>query len=446
MNITPPFIICLIVALLPSIGLAQNPVGHANLTRAPAVVTSPQAAAETITAGSTITMQNWQNYRHFMPDGIIALFQGQDYWKMPADVEISVGPTIVHPLPRSYLEATERYSSQSKVVELPGGGLSLQGYRGGKPFPNPQEPHKGWKILVNLWYRYLPNLLVDTYGTGCTQDSFGSINCSADEIVYRQLSFNTDPSVPARVPGAEGKFYTEWVMIVEPEQQRYNATLTISYADLTRPEEVYAFVPSLRRYRPVSAAARCAPSEGMDATADDYRFGFDSNLTQVQVQYAGNRRILALIDASLPQTRFPDGYDMPLGWPKPSWGKWQLRDTDVISVSKLPSQSGGYCYGKRVMYVDQAFAAPLWEDLYDMEMKPWKFLGLFLRTLDVPGIGPVNATGSQVEAYWDIQNKHSTFFSDPAMNRPFYVNEQAPREYNNVTKYTSPGGLNEIMR
>jgi len=50
------------------------------------------------------------------------------------------------------------------------------------------------------------------------------------------------------------------------------------------------------------------------------------------------------------------------------------------------------------------------------------------------------------EAYWDIQNKHSTFFSDPALDRPFYVNEQAPKEYNNVAKYTSPGGLNEIMK
>lgn len=144
----------------------------------------------------------------------------------------------------------------------------------------------------------------------------------------------------------------------------------------------------------------------------------------VQVQYLGERKILALVDANLPQGKFAGGYDMPLGWPTPSWGKWQLRDTEVISVSKIPSHAAGYCYGKRVMYVDKAFWGALWEDLYDANLKPWKFFGLFLRTLDVPTVGPVNATGSQVEAYWDIQNKHSTFFSDPALNSSTSMNRR----------------------
>ena len=41
---------------------------------------------------------------------------------------------------------------------------------------------------------------------------------------------------------------------------------------------------------------------------------------------------------------------MPLGWPQPTWGKWQVRDAYVISASKVPSEAAGYCYGKRVMY------------------------------------------------------------------------------------------------
>jgi hypothetical protein len=49
---------------------------------------------------------------------------------------------------------------------------------------------------------------------------------------------------------------------------------------------------------------------------------------------------------------------MPLGWPTPALGKWQLRDVYVISVSKVPSKAAGYCYGKRVMYVDKATYSP----------------------------------------------------------------------------------------
>jgi hypothetical protein len=400
----------------------------------------------TIPPGARITMQNWHRYKQFMPDGMIALFQGGYYWKMPPDVEMEVGPTVLHPLPKTYRDATERYASQVKLVDLSGGGFSMNGYQGGTPFPEPAEPHRGWKILANFWYRYVPHLLVDTYGTSCYVDSVSGITCNADEIVYRQLSFNTDPGVPASVPGADGKFYSQWSMSLEPEQQKYYASLTISYANVGTPEDHYVFNPTLRRHLAVSASARCAPSTGSDATPDDSRFGFDSDLTQVRVEYLGARKILALVDTDLPQGRFPAGYDMPLGWPTPAWGKWQLRDVDVISVSKIPSLAAGYCYGKRVMYLDRVFSGAVWEDIYDSNMKPWKFVGLFLRTLTVPQVGPANVTGSQVEAFWDIQNNHATFFSDPAGGRPFYVNDESPEEFRDVIEYSTPGGLDQIMR
>jgi hypothetical protein len=68
------------------------------------------------------------------------------------------------------------------------------------------------EILANLWYRYIPHLLVDTYGTGCYIDSVSGVTCDADIIVYRQLSFNTDPGAPVTFSGAEGKFYSQWSM------------------------------------------------------------------------------------------------------------------------------------------------------------------------------------------------------------------------------------------
>jgi len=391
-------------------------------------------------------MANWRKYKQFMPDGMIALFEGTYYWKMPPDAEMELGPTVIHPLPKSYLEATEKNASQVTLIELPDGALSMKGYRGGTPFPNPAQPHKGWKILANFWYRYIPHLLVDTYGTGCYVDSLSGISCTVDQIVYRQLSFNTDPGIPVDVPGAEGKFYSQWSMSIEPEQQRYHASLRISYSDLSKPEDAYVFVPALRRHQAVSTSARCAPSTGSDATPDDSRFGFDSDLTRVKVEYLGIKKILALVDADLPQASFPAGYHMPLGWPTPAWGKWQMRDVDVIGVTRVSSLAAGYCYGKRVMYIDRAFSGAVWEDLYDSNMRPWKFVGLFLRTVNVPGLGPVNVSGSQVEAFWDVQYRHATFFSDPAGGHPFYINGQSPEGYTDILQYTTPGGLDQIMR
>jgi hypothetical protein len=436
----------LAVSVLLAIGRLPPVLAQVEKHDSAASETRASAASTSIPAGTTITIANWQKYKSFMPDGMIALFKGTYYWRMPSDVQMEIGPTVLHPLPKTYVKATENYASQVKVIELAGGRLSLEGYQGGVPFPNPAEPHRGWKILTNLWYRYIPHLLVDTYGTGCYVDSVSGISCNADEIVYRQLSFNTDPGVPVNFSGAAGKFYSQFAMTLEPEQQKYHASLTISYNNPGKPEDAYIFNPVIRRHQTLSASARCAPSTGSDATPDDARFGFDSDLTQLRVDYLGEKKILALLDANLPKGRFPEEYDMPLGWPTQTWGKWQLRDTDVISVTRLPSQSAGDCYGKRVLYVDRAFAGPLWEDIYDSELKPWKFVGLFLRTLDVPRVGLTNVTGSQVEAFWDIQNKHATFFSDPADGRPFYVNDQSPEGFTDVPQYTTPGGLDAIMR
>jgi len=79
-------------------------------------------------------------------------------------------------------------------------------------------------------------------------------------------------------------------------------------------------------------------------------------------------------------------------------------------------------------------------------MKLWKLYGLFLHPLDVPGLGVVDASGSMVYSFWDVQNNHATFFIDPGEGHPFYVNDQAPSEYSDVTRYTQPSGLNMIMR
>ena len=134
--------------------------------------------------------------------------------------------------------------------------------------------------------------------------------------VYRQLSFNTDPGVPGSFSSAENKYFTQFEMVEESE--RYTAVLAISPTDLTRPEQVYVFVPSLRRYQTLSPSARCSPDLGTDETRDDRRYGFDSNLTQLNAEYVGAKKILSLMGFTMPTGRFPDNYDMPPGWPKPS--------------------------------------------------------------------------------------------------------------------------------
>jgi len=404
------------------------------------------ATTTPIPPGTTITNQNWQQYRQYMSDGMQALFEGKYFWKMPSDVKIAVGPTVMNPPPRNYQAATESYANNVKLVELPDGGLTLTGYRGGTPFPNPADPHKGWKILADVIYRYYPHSIVINHAGGCSLDRGGNVNCVNGDVVYRQMSFNTDPGIPTTEPGFEDVFWTQWYIVTAPEQLRYTASLTIAHTDPARSEDLYAFIPSLRRYQPVSPLARCSLTEGIDITSEDYRSGFDSNLTEMTVDYLGEKKVLALILPKMPGP-FPDDYDMPLAFPKPSWGEWQVRDSYVISASKLPARQSGYCYGKRVMYIDTTTYNTYWEDLYDRQNQPWKIAGLFLHTINVPGIGPVDSSGSLLYAFWDIQNSHASFVGDPTDNSyPVYINDQVPKGYRDNNRYSTPSGLNLIMR
>jgi hypothetical protein len=235
-------------------------------------------------------------------------------------------------------------------------------------------------------------------------------------------------------------------MTLEPEQDRYTAYLTVNYADPERPEATYVFLPSLRRYQPVSNAARCVESGGLDQSYEDFHNGLDTNLTEMEVEDMGHRKMLALVDVTPPSSPFPGDLLMPLAFPTPKWGKWQLRDVDVIGLKKVPSKAASYCYGKRVIYADSAYAFPLWEDMWDTKGNPWKFAALFPLSVDVPDVGRVDTAALDVEVWWDIQRDHATFVSEPAEGRAYYINAKAPKEYRDDARYTTPAGLDLIMR
>src|SRR5215813_4182103 len=59
--------------------------------------------------GTTITMANWQQYKSVMPLGMIKMFEGVYGWKMPADVQIPIGPAHYGIIPKTWVEATEKY-------------------------------------------------------------------------------------------------------------------------------------------------------------------------------------------------------------------------------------------------------------------------------------------------------------------------------------------------
>jgi len=404
-------------------------------------------------AGTTITMSNWQQYKSVMPLGMQKLFQGTYGWKMPADVEIPVGPAhLGGNLPKTWVEATEKYGAQTGFDVLPNGHYQIKNYYGGTPFPNPQDPHKGWKALANVFWAFVPALYVNSptnYGTVWAIDRFGNVAPSSFDVVYRWSAYITDAGFPHQETYAPGSWYTEWGMQETPEQARYTASLSIYYQNQeSNPfPDTYVFVPALRRSLRLSTASRCSPVFGFDWAYDDAKTnGFNGSTAVYDAEYLGDRGILTLAVFNQDGAAYPAGYDLPLGWPKPSWGKWEVRPMAIVDAHRIPSESAGYCYSSRILYADKEFWNADWVDLYDANRKLWKSISYFNDIGDVPGLGHTWDGVSSMA--WDLQNTHMTLwsgFANPMKIRP-YLNFNAPKEYFNGTKYGSPAGLMQIMR
>jgi hypothetical protein len=446
--------VILALTLIPLVGLARADEVQ-DVMKAWLADTANQG---TIPPGTKITMQNWQQFKQFMPVGMIALFEGKYYWKMPSDVEIDVGPTVNHPLPKAFVEATEKYSSQTRVIHRPDGRNDIANYVAGWPFPNNpdiKDPDAGYKILANIWFPPIPYKLAvtpdnDGDGSTCTVDHFGNYACSRIQGIYRQLDYNWDPRTPRTHPKAGGAWYTQFLMQDKPEQSKYTAVLTIFWREIPKDEDDYIFVPSLRRSLRLSATARCSPIFGTDFVKDDARTGFDGGLAIFGGDYLGTRKLLSLPEITNAPGNYPAEYDQPLGWAKPSWGLWQVRPSYVLDVRRLPPWRAGYCYGSRMMYVDAQFGYQMWLDLYDSNLKLWKIECIGRKPdVMVPGEGVTPLAGGLSGQMWDVQNDHATqgHTASPDGKRDgLRINDDVPAAWDDVSKYSTPGGLMTIMR
>jgi hypothetical protein len=470
----------------------------------PAPQTSDEISVPAIRPGTTITKSNWMQYKQFFTEGEIGLWDGRWFWKMPDDVQINVGPTQVYPLPEPFIQLSEKYGDQTQLVRLPDGRWRLKNYVAGMPFPVPHEPNMGLKILANLNYRIAPHLVAGfndsgTAGRICEIDRFSNTSCVQVDYDFRQMAYNWEPGVPRVEPNSGQAWLGEWVQAEEPEQLRYSVDLVLLWQDNLRPQGHYAFIPAWRRTIALSDTSHCEPLlssrdpaedssdhssnsrlsdfdrydntgpgwlepvMGMvpNALSNNYNFSgtpttspqqlsimhgaWNGGIGDFDVTSVKQQQLLALTGLNTEYGKFPDSYDMPLGWAKPSWGTWELRNVSVIEIHPIPLIAR--CHRKRVIYVDRSLSAPLAEDLYDDSMNLSKVMVLGLEPLLVPRYGMQSWAGGGILQLWDVQSGHAYMsLTTDERGRTWSIDSAVKPQYNSISEFQSPGGLMELMR
>jgi hypothetical protein len=406
----------------------------------------------TVPPGTRITVHNWQKYRNFFGIGEQVLYSGKYQFHVgdDPDYEVVVGPTTKFREPTVLVKDTEKYSSQVRLVPTSGGSYTIQGWVAGWPFPNPQEPQRAYKAYFDAWGAWLPEMYYFHFGTPNGDRYYNHYVTAGDLVAYR-LMHRSDPGIPIDFPGNSGFFASQYIEVSSPEQTKYTTQLSMFQDDPNRLNEVYVFLPSLRRALRLSAAARCAPILGSDYLNDDNNNGVNLVVGDFHMDYLGQKKILAIVNGPERVTDTQEEANTtvtnhsPLGgWPVVRvLGPWEVRKVDVIRITPIPSRTGtNYCYSNQVIYLDSEFHLPLTRDVYDVGGKFWKVTILsYLPTKVYDGFMPLNSYSSS-NAIIDVQNLH---YSVSAVAEKKLGND-VPKQYRDIGVKAFPRGLQQVLQ
>ena len=402
-------------------------------------------SSETIPPGTKITMQNWQQYKKFMPFGLTVLWGGSEFFKLPPDAQMLVVENKRIPLPKKYVEDSEKYSSQVSMVTNQYGGLSPKGYVAGVPFPEPSGPNAGMEIVYNEYYAYIPYVITTYAKLGFTMDRFGNKVQNEVREVNFKVKHLSDPGKPINIPGLGDVFLTYNNIIWTPEQEKYINALAVFSDDPASLGESFTFIPALRRSLRLSSAARCSPLVGSDYTYDDER-SMSIQPPTFQGRFLGYKKILVMYP-QLPGYENKANYYQPIWFASPKAAVWMPRTVALVDVRRTEKTARGYCYGSRVAYIDKETWQPIWMDLYDANLKLWKTGPSMYKPMALPNTGGDVVTGGGgpgdgMYEYYDLQNEHITF----DIQTDALINDNVPAIYQDFQRWGTPAGMLQVMQ
>jgi hypothetical protein len=401
---------------------------------------------ETITPDTQITLGNWQRYKRFLPFGVQVLYSGRHRWRVGSspDFAITVGPTIYYAWPRQYLEDTEKYGNQTRLIKTEAGGYTIANYIAGLPFPILAEPNLADKAIYNM--RYAPNPTVFGWPyTAFVVDRFLNARITSEgALKFYRLSHLSTPGLPINPDYGKGYLNSQRVDVTAPEDVKYVVQLTLLPDDPTKLSEKYFYIPQLRRSYRSSTAGRCSYQNGnSDSTTREYSF----DVANGGATLLGEAKILAFEHASGdPAVLYsPDGIQVKSsvpGWPKPALGRWELRNVYVIDSVPLLENPARKCFSHTVLYIDKDNWLLVGFEDYDADGNLWKeYINMFMEITDPPQGG--NFMILHHQTILNLKENHATVVAVTSAPK---LNDDVAAEDRNAAESALPGSIMSINK
>ena len=269
---------------------------------------------------------------------------------------------------KSYLEVTLQNKGKAKI----GAGDLLENYAGaGLPFPDlkPDDPQAGLKAACNYDFRNVGDDFVLYDWEYPLTDGKGNVKAVGGNSYNLNYNFRTEIAPkPALFPGQYAEiWFKNRIEFSKPFASKGLSQLVIKYVDPKRARDVWVFVPGLRRSVRAGSDNRCDCLGGFTFNMDDSNaWAGDTSVFNWKLIAVKDMLVNTLIDFEIQSTgkTYVKGahHLMPTLERRKMWM--------IEQTAKDP----GYCYSKRIFYLDPESWWFLWEEMYDRAGKLWKQL------------------------------------------------------------------------
>ena len=346
--------------------------------------------------GDVVTAKDLPKLRPFIIPGYYR------YLNFPEFRAPIVANTPHTPAP-AYMQCTEKYQSQVRLK--PDG--TLANYKCGQPFPNSElkvgDPISALKAAWNynwhwmyygitdyaiawIWVRFNgakshtppnitapeSNFVVNHPPAGWhlptdTHSYYGGGGAFQRVLLsnYAHMQFShlaplDGGALP--VPGAQDIQYKELTGFYSPFDIRATSFIIYRYNDPFRADDAWAYLPTLRRVRRISAEVKSDSLLGTDITLDDF-YGYNGRIPDMTWKILGWKYIFCVDDPKLQSVHLygPDGM-VPNE-------VWEIRK--MLVLERIP-KSPRHPYSSAIMFVDPENYYVPFHVAFDRSEKLWK--------------------------------------------------------------------------
>ena len=333
-----------------------------------------------------VNKKNVEEVKHLLPP---TLYTRVKEWGL----SFNVVPTVSDFVPiKEYLDATKKYEGQCKV----GSDGGLLNYMAGCPFPNPKTAQE---IVWNFHETYTGDDRYYPMFTGYIVDNKGHVRTNKSHTSkLKYIGRVKLPPLP-EIPNKEGIEFKDMTMQHFPNVVKGLGVLTIRYKASDREDDMWIYLPAMRRIRRMSTAQRGDTFGGSDTTWDDYH-QYSGKIERNTYKMVGKQEILHLMHAE--EGKLPDMQGIFC-----QGGNYEKVPVYVIeSTSKDPN----YVYSKRRWYVNPMTWNILYQDIYDRQGRLWKSIS---ERMVINGDYFYNNCFEVI----DYQTKHATFWCCPGYQK-----------------------------